>query len=144
MHALLSKTREDNSQSWLDQPIPILDNETPRIASTSREGRICLNKLLDFYEQMTRADSFNANPSREWVYQQLSIGPDPNAEPSVGAAGLCDDECSICLSAGSCSSYPQRGTPGPLPALTGNSRIRLDSSKCGFYFILFRFGQTQG
>ena len=48
------------------------------------------------------------------------------------------------LSAGSCSSYPQRGTPGPLPALTGNSRIRLDSSKCGFYFILFRFGQTQG
>ena len=71
MAAFLQNYKEKNLQNWLDEPIPMLNNHTPRTASITREGRVKLNDLLDYPERMSigQPASMNVNPSREWVYQ---------------------------------------------------------------------------
>ena len=63
---------------WFDDPIPMLENTTPRQASTTAHGRQLLERLLTVYEQMEARGSpndssgfFSANPSRARVYDQL-------------------------------------------------------------------------
>ncbi|MBL4941449.1 MAG: SEC-C domain-containing protein [Colwellia sp.] len=66
----LAKIEQDFLQAhyvkWLDEPVPALDNKTPRQASKSKQGREKLILLLDDFESRGGAPV-------DWLREQLSI-----------------------------------------------------------------------
>lgn len=47
---LAAEFRERHWKEWLDTPVPALDGETLRKASTTVKGRECLAALIDDFE----------------------------------------------------------------------------------------------
>lgn len=59
--------------NWFDQPIPILDNETPREAAKTEIGKEKLNALLLQYERRDQESSNNIKTDIEYLRQQLAL-----------------------------------------------------------------------
>mmetsp|Transcript_12608 Transcript_12608/g.16973 ORF Transcript_12608/g.16973 Transcript_12608/m.16973 type:complete len:679 (-) Transcript_12608:48-2084(-) len=67
--------RERKLELWCDEPIPMLNGETPRAASKHDAGRKKLDQLLDYYDSM-RAQGpigIDLNPTREFVEEKLQL-----------------------------------------------------------------------
>ncbi len=75
----MEEMRDQHLRSWLDEPVPMLNNLSPRSAAQTASGRARLEELLSFYEKMNSSrtgggmPSFSMNPDRAWVYSQLGI-----------------------------------------------------------------------
>jgi len=59
--------------SWFDQPIPMLGNETPREAAKTETGKEKLNALLLQYECQDQESSNNIKTDIEYLRQQLAL-----------------------------------------------------------------------
>lgn len=81
MDDMLENIRQQHLHKWLTEPIPMLNNLSPTAASKTKDGRARLEQLLDFYDTTSQNmpqgvhNGFSINPTREWAYSKLGIGP---------------------------------------------------------------------
>ena len=83
MEAFLAQFRMQRLDGWLDDPIPALNNVSPRVAAKTVAGRVALDQLLTSYESagaheqedLGGLESLSAciNPTREFVCDQLRL-----------------------------------------------------------------------
>ena len=61
-------------ENWFDEPIPILNDQTPREASTTKKGRERLEAVLLLYEQHDFGDEFNLlKPDVHYLRERLGL-----------------------------------------------------------------------
>jgi len=74
VHAMLKELFEHQWQVWFDEPVPALNNMTPREAARTPEGRGLLESLLLYYEQENSRDPDSpANPNIPALRRELGL-----------------------------------------------------------------------
>ncbi|HEV8367691.1 MAG TPA: SEC-C metal-binding domain-containing protein [Pyrinomonadaceae bacterium] len=74
LHALLNKLAEEHWTRWYDDPVPALNDMTPREAATTPEGRDLLESLLLYYEsESKRRGDDNFNPDVAAMRRELGM-----------------------------------------------------------------------
>ena len=81
--------RERYRLSWLDDPIPMLNNVSPRTAARSAAGRARLDNLLEFYQKGSGGE-LDLNPDRAWVYAKLGLTSSPAEQPPPISQRACE------------------------------------------------------
>jgi hypothetical protein len=72
---LLHKYYEDHYRAWVDQPVPALDNLTPRHAAQDQRRRPKLITLLKEFENRAAHDAKEGRPSYDftWMWKELGL-----------------------------------------------------------------------
>ncbi len=72
---LLQEYYEDHYRAWVDQPVPALDNLTPRQAAGDRRRRPKLIALLKEFENRAAHDAREGRPSYDftWMWEELGL-----------------------------------------------------------------------
>jgi hypothetical protein len=72
---LLGKFYEEHYRGWVDQPVPALDNLTPRQAAGDRRRRPKLITLLKEFENRAAHDAREGRPSYNftWMWKELGL-----------------------------------------------------------------------
>jgi hypothetical protein len=75
VQAHLRAMNQKHWESWLDSKLPALNNETPREAAQTKEGRRRLDALfLQFERRIADAQNPLLAPNLGWIKQQLKMG----------------------------------------------------------------------
>lgn len=72
---LLHQYYENHYRAWVDQPVPALDNLTPRQAASDRQRRQKLITLLKDFENRAAHEANEGRPSYDftWMWQELKL-----------------------------------------------------------------------
>lgn len=88
LHAIVEQALAQHYMRWLDDPVPALDNYTPRVAARSVRLRPRVLEMLKDLEQTYERDrgrgqpAFNPAPLRDELGLRAAGGDDPSTSPS--------------------------------------------------------------
>jgi hypothetical protein len=76
--AAVSKMASERKAKWFDEPIPMLDNKTPRQAAKTAGGRAKLENLIELYAHNSSSlGSIDLhrlmNPSEDEIRRELGL-----------------------------------------------------------------------
>ncbi|MCF6199144.1 MAG: hypothetical protein L3J67_07065 [Hyphomicrobiaceae bacterium] len=70
---LMRETVKNHWRSWFDEPVPLLDDQTPRMAAKTPEGRKLLENLFQIYEYRSDPDDL-LSPDIPALRRELGMG----------------------------------------------------------------------
>ncbi len=76
LHEQIARYRANYNQAWIDQKIPLLDNQTPRQAVQSFGGRLQVIRLLKDFEAREAENAQRGQAAFDWsaVARELGLG----------------------------------------------------------------------
>lgn len=86
--SVLDEIKHKQWKSWFDDPIPLLENLSPRQAAKTPNGRALLNELFGFYDSMRTGDFLDCNVPTGYAKWKLNMGPGSAEEFAVEEAIL--------------------------------------------------------